>query len=56
MIKTSGSKSQPRKVHRINARAYINKNATNTMSILHITMWPDFVPTKTSRLAMIFIS
>ena len=53
-IKTSGSESQPSKVELM--CTYVNKNATTTVSILHITTKPDFVPTKTSRLAMIFIS
>ena len=53
-IKTSGSESRPRKVELM--RTHINKNAKTTVSILHITTRPDFVPTKTSRMAMIFIS
>ena len=52
MIKTSGSESWPRKVE----LTRINKNVTTTVSILHITTGPDFVPTITSHMAMIFIS
>ena len=39
-----------------NINAHISKNTMVTVSILHVTTRPDFVPTKTSRMAMIFIS
>ena len=42
------------KESRINV--HMNKNAMTTVSILHITTRPGFVPTKTSHVAKIFIS
>ena len=54
-IKTSSSESQPRKVE---LTCTHSKNVTTTVSvsILHITMKTIFIPTKTSLMAMIFIS
>ena len=52
IIKMSSSESWPRKVELTRA---INKNVTTTVSNLYITTRLDFVPTKTSRMAMILL-
>ena len=52
-IKMSSSELQPRKVELTLAHS---KNSTTTVSILHLTTEPIFIPTKTSLTAFIFIS
>ena len=49
----SHSQSRPRKVELMWVHS---KNTTTTMNILHITMEPVLVPTKTSLMAVIFVS
>ena len=50
----SGSESWPREVELM--RTHLKIPATTTVSILHITMETVFVSTKTSLMAMIFLS
>ena len=49
----SGSESRPRKVELTHAHS---RNATTTVSTLHITSKTVFVSTKTSLMEVVFIS
>ena len=52
-INMGGSESRPMKVELTHMDS---KNATTTMSILKVTMKLIYVPTKTSLMAMIFLT
>ena len=52
-IKMGSSELRPSKVKIMSAHL---KNTTTTVNVLHITTMLVFVPTKTSLMAMIFIS